>query len=316
MRTGVIARKMGMTRLFDEAGSHVPVTVLKLDNCQVVAVRTAEKDGYTAVQVGVGKAKVKNVTKPMRGHFAKAKVEPKRKLAEFRVSPDALLEVGSEITAAHYVPGQFVDVSGITIGKGFAGAMKRWNFRGLEASHGVSISHRSHGSTGGRQDPGRTFKNKKMAGHYGAERVTVQNLKVVATDVERGLIMVKGAVPGASGGYVLVTDAVKRKLPENAPMPADDAPRPMAASGSQQHAEERTAATSAPPEAKRPERAVVSAVAGGLSDAVVFGAQHDSTCASAASPSQQSAPRPSASPGAARFTTWPTSSAAPSSSWT
>ncbi|HEX6959636.1 MAG TPA: 50S ribosomal protein L3 [Ferrovibrio sp.] len=220
MRTGVIARKLGMTRLFDEAGSHVPVTVLKLDNCQVVAVRTAEKDGYTAVQLGVGKAKVKNVGKPMRGHFAKAKVEPKRKLAEFRVSPDALLEVGSEITAAHYVPGQFVDVSGITIGKGFAGAMKRWNFRGLEASHGVSISHRSHGSTGGRQDPGRTFKNKKMAGHYGAERVTTQNLKVVATDVERGLIMVKGAVPGASGGYVLVTDAVKRKLPKDAPMPA------------------------------------------------------------------------------------------------
>lgn len=238
MRSGVIAQKVGMTRIFTDAGEHIPVTVLKLDNCQVVAVRTAEKDGYTAVQVGVGKAKVKNVTKPMRGHFAKAKVEPKRKLAEFRVSPDALLEVGSEITAAHYVPGQFVDVSGITIGKGFAGAMKRWNFRGLEASHGVSISHRSHGSTGGRQDPGRTFKNKKMAGHYGAERVTVQNLKVVATDVERGLIMVKGAVPGASGGYVLVTDAVKRKLPENAPMPAAirkvEAEAPAAAEGNKE----------------------------------------------------------------------------------
>jgi large subunit ribosomal protein L3 len=220
MRTGVIARKMGMTRLFGEDGSHVPVTVLKLDSCQVVAVRTAEKDGYTAVQLGVGKAKVKNVGKPMRGHFAKAKVEPKRKLAEFRVAPDAVLDVGAEITAAHYVPGQFVDVAGITIGKGFAGVMKRWNFAGLEASHGVSISHRSHGSTGGRQDPGRTFKNKKMAGHFGVERVTTQNLKVVATDLDRGLIMIKGAVPGSEGGYVMVTDAVKRKRPKEAPFPA------------------------------------------------------------------------------------------------
>jgi large subunit ribosomal protein L3 len=220
MRTGIIARKMGMTRLFGEDGSHVPVTVLKLDGCQVVAVRTAEKDGYTAVQLGVGKAKVKNVGKPMRGHFAKAKVEPKRKLAEFRVAPDALLEVGAEITAAHYVPGQFVDVAGITIGKGFSGVMKRWNFRGLEASHGVSISHRSHGSTGGRQDPGKTWKNKKMAGHYGVDRVTTQNLKIVATDVDRGLIMVKGAVPGSEGGYVMVTDAVKRKRHKDAPFPA------------------------------------------------------------------------------------------------
>jgi large subunit ribosomal protein L3 len=220
MRTGIIARKMGMTRLFGEDGSHVPVTVLKLDNCQVVAVRTAEKDGYSAVQLGVGKAKVKNVGKPMRGHFAKAKVEPKRKLAEFRVAADAVLEVGAEITAGHYVPGQFVDVAGITIGKGFAGVMKRWNFAGLEASHGVSISHRSHGSTGGRQDPGRTFKNKKMAGHFGVERVTTQNLKVVATDLDRGLIMIKGAVPGSEGGYVMVTDAVKRKRPKDAPFPA------------------------------------------------------------------------------------------------
>jgi large subunit ribosomal protein L3 len=220
MRTGIIARKMGMTRLFGEDGSHVPVTVLKLDNCQVVAVRTAEKDGYSAVQLGVGKAKVKNVGKPMRGHFAKAKVEPKRKLAEFRVAADAVLEVGTEITAGHYVPGQFVDVAGITIGKGFAGVMKRWNFAGLEASHGVSISHRSHGSTGGRQDPGRTFKNKKMAGHFGVERVTTQNLKVVATDLDRGLIMIKGAVPGSEGGYVMVTDAVKRKRPKDAPFPA------------------------------------------------------------------------------------------------
>ena len=220
MRTGVIARKMGMTRLFGEDGSHVPVTVLKLDNCQVVAVRTAEKDGYSAVQLGVGKAKVKNVGKPMRGHFAKAKVEPKRKLAEFRVAKDAVLEVGAEITAGHYVPGQFVDVAGITIGKGFSGVMKRWNFAGLEASHGVSISHRSHGSTGGRQDPGKTWKEKKMAGHFGVERVTTQNLKVVATDIDRGLIMIKGAVPGSEGGYVMVTDAVKRKRPKDAPFPA------------------------------------------------------------------------------------------------
>ncbi len=220
MRTGVIAQKIGMTRLFTDEGSHVPVTVLKLDQCQVVAVRTAEKDGYTAVQLGVGKAKVKNVGKPQRGHFAKAKVEPKRKVAEFRVSADALLEPGAEITAAHFVPGQFVDVAGITIGKSYQGVMKRWNFRGLEASHGVSISHRSHGSTGQRQDPGRTFPGKKMAGHLGVERVTTQNLKIVATDADRGLIMIQGAVPGSAGGYVRVTDAVKRKLPKDVPFPA------------------------------------------------------------------------------------------------
>ena len=220
MRTGVIAQKIGMTRLFTGEGVHTPVTVLRLDNCQVVAVRSPDKDGYTAVQLGIGKAKVKNVGKPMRGHFAKAKVEPKRKLAEFRVASDALLEVGSEITADHYVAGQFVDVSGITIGKGFAGVMKRWNFAGLEASHGVSISHRSHGSTGQRQDPGRTFKNKKMAGHMGGDRVTTQNLKVVATDAARGLIMVSGAVPGSAGGYVLVRDAAKRARPKEAPFPA------------------------------------------------------------------------------------------------
>ena len=220
MRTGVITEKLGMTRVFDPSGSHVPVTVLKVDGCQVVAQRTAERDGYVALQLGLGKAKVKNVGKPMRGHFAKAKVEPKRKIVEFRVSPDALIDVGAEISAAHFVPGQYVDVSGVSIGKGFAGAMKRWNFAGLEASHGVSISHRSHGSTGGRQDPGRTFKNKKMAGHLGVERVTVQNLRVVATDVERGLIMIKGAVPGAPGGYVLIRDAAKRPLPKDAPFPA------------------------------------------------------------------------------------------------
>jgi large subunit ribosomal protein L3 len=220
MRTGVIAQKVGMTRVFDQDGSHVPVTVLKVDNCQVVAVRSQEKDGYVALQLGVGKAKVKNVGKPMRGHYAKARIEPKKKLAEFRVAADAVVEVGSEITAGHYVPGQFVDVAGITIGRGFAGAMKRWNFAGLEASHGVSISHRSHGSTGGRQDPGKTFKNKKMAGHYGVDRVTVQNLQVVATDPDQGLIMIKGAVPGARGGWVRVTDAVKRARPKDAPFPA------------------------------------------------------------------------------------------------
>jgi large subunit ribosomal protein L3 len=219
MRTGVIAKKVGMTRLFTEEGVHVPVTVLHLDQCQVVAVRTAEKDGYTAVQLGLVKAKVKNVSKAVRGHFAKAKVEPKKKVTEFRVSADALLEVGAEITAAHFVTGQFVDVCGITVGKGFAGVMKRWNFAGLEASHGVSISHRSHGSTGQRQDPGRTFPGKKMAGHMGATRITTQNLKIVGTDVERGLILVSGAVPGSAGGYVRVTDAVKRKLPKDVPFP-------------------------------------------------------------------------------------------------
>jgi large subunit ribosomal protein L3 len=220
MRTGLIAQKLGMSRIFDEAGAHVPVTVLKVENCQVVAVRTAEKNGYVAVQLGVGSAKVKNMTKAARGHFAKAKVEPKRKVAEFRVSADALLDVGAELAASHFVPGQFVDVTGTTIGKGFAGAMKRWNFGGLRASHGVSVSHRSHGSTGNRQDPGRTFPNKKMAGHLGVERVTTANLRVVSTDADRGIILVKGAVPGAEGSFVLVRDAVKRKLPKGAPFPA------------------------------------------------------------------------------------------------
>jgi large subunit ribosomal protein L3 len=220
MRTGVIARKIGMTRLFSEEGSHVPVTVLKLDHCQVVAVRTQEKDGYTALQIGVGKAKVKNVGKPLRGHFAKAKVEPKRKLAEFRVPADKLLDVGAEISADHFIAGQFVDVAGSTTGKGFQGVMKRWNFAGLEASHGVSVAHRSHGSTGQRQDPGRTFKGKKMAGHMGTANITVQNLKIVATDADKGLIMVRGAVPGQAGSFVLVSDAVKRKLPKEAPQPA------------------------------------------------------------------------------------------------
>ena len=219
-RTGLIARKLGMTRLFAEDGRHVPVTVLQLDQCQVVAVRTKDKDGYTAVQLGSGKVKVKNLTKPVRGHYAKAKVEPKKRLVEFRVSDDAVLQVGAELAATHFVNGQFVDVAGISIGKGFQGAMRRWNFRGLEASHGVSISHRSHGSTGGRQDPGRTFKNKKMAGHWGVDRVTTQNLKVVATDPDKGLIMISGSVPGPEGGWVEITDAVKRKLPKEAPLPA------------------------------------------------------------------------------------------------
>jgi large subunit ribosomal protein L3 len=220
MRTGLIAQKLGMTRQFTETGDHVPVTVLKVDNCQVVAVRTAEKDGYTAVQLGVGKAKVKNVGQGLRGHYAKAKVEPKAKLVEFRVTPDAVLEVGAEISVAHFVPGQFVDVVGTTKGRGFTGAMRRWNFGGLRATHGVSVSHRSHGSTGQRQDPGKTFKNKKMAGHYGVERVTTQNLKILATDAERGLIFVIGAVPGFDSSYVLIKDAAKRPAPKDLPFPA------------------------------------------------------------------------------------------------
>jgi large subunit ribosomal protein L3 len=220
MRTGLLAKKLGMTRLFKEDGTHVPVTVLHLDQVQVVAARTAEKDGYTAVQLGWGRAKVKNVSKPNKGHFARAKVEPKAKLAEFRVDEGGLLEPGATLSAAHFVVGQKVDVCGITKGKSFAGAMKRWNFGGLEASHGVSISHRSHGSTGNRQDPGKTFKNKKMAGHLGVERVTTLNLEVASVDAEKGLLMLRGSVPGAKGGWVLVRDAVKSKAPADLPYPA------------------------------------------------------------------------------------------------
>ena len=220
MRSGIIAKKVGMTRLFMEDGKQIPVTVLQMENLQVVAQRTADKHGYSAVQLGAGNAKAKNTSKAMRGHFAVAKVEPKRKVAEFRVAPENLIEVGSEITADHYVTGQFVDVSGTSIGKGFAGAMKRHNFGGLRASHGVSISHRSHGSTGQCQGPGKVFKGKKMAGHMGAARVTTQNLQVVKTDADRGLIMIKGAVPGSKGGWVTVKDAVKKPLVENVPFPA------------------------------------------------------------------------------------------------
>lgn len=220
MRTGLIAQKVGMSRIFTDIGEHVPVTVLKVDNCQVVSQKTDERDGYNAVQLGVGKAKVKNVRKPQRGHFAKAKVEPKRKLAEFRITADSQIEPGKELAASHFVAGQFVDVKGVSKGKGFSGAMKRHNFGGLEASHGVSISHRSHGSTGQCQDPGRVFKGKKMAGQYGNKQVTTQNLLVMSTDDDEGVILIRGAVPGSKGSYVLISDAVKRALPPSAPLPA------------------------------------------------------------------------------------------------
>ncbi|MBR6663584.1 MAG: 50S ribosomal protein L3 [Alphaproteobacteria bacterium] len=220
MRTGLIAKKLGMSRVFEMDGTHVPVTVLHVDGLEVVSVRTKEKDGYTAVQLGCGNVKAKNLSKPLKGHFAKANVEPKQKLAEFRVSDDCLLSVGDKLSVEHFVPGQFVDVCGTSIGKGFAGVMKRHNFAGLEASHGVSISHRSHGSTGQRQDPGKVFKGKKMAGHMGDERVTVQNLKVVSVDADKGLIMVKGAVPGSENGWVYVTDAIKKAASVELPMPA------------------------------------------------------------------------------------------------
>ncbi len=220
MRTGLIAQKIGMSAYFEGNGQHIPVTVLKIDNCQVISHRTQQTDGYTALQLGVGKAKVKNISKPMRGHFAKSKLEPKRQVVEFRVSDDAMVDIGEEITAGHFVVGQFVDVVGVSQGKGFAGAMKRHGFHGLRASHGVSISHRSHGSTGQCQDPGKVFKGKKMAGHMGDVQKTAQSLQVISTDVDRGIILVKGAVPGSKGGYILVKDALKKILPENVPMPA------------------------------------------------------------------------------------------------
>ena len=220
MRTGVIAKKVGMTRIFQDDGRHVPVTVLQLDELQVVARREADNDGYTAVQLGAGTAKAKNLSKPERGHFGRAEVAPKAKVAEFRVAEDALLDVGATISADHFAIGQMVDVQGVTQGKGFQGAMKRWGFGGMRATHGVSVSHRAHGSTGQRQDPGRVFKNKKMAGHMGAKNRTQQNLEIVRTDVERGLLFVKGSVPGHKGGWLLVKDAVKIARPDAAPYPA------------------------------------------------------------------------------------------------
>lgn len=234
MRSGVVAQKVGMTRVFTETGEHVPVTVLKLNNCQVLGHRTKDKNGYVALQLGSGSRKASNLSKAERGQYAVVKVEPKRSVTEFRVSEDALIPVGAEITADHFVPGQFVDVTGTSIGKGFAGGMKRWNFGGLRATHGVSISHRSIGSTGGRQDPGKTWKNKKMPGHMGVDRITTLNLRVVQTDVARGLILVEGAVPGAKGGWITVRDAVKKSLPKDAPKPgkfklADGAAAPAAA---------------------------------------------------------------------------------------
>jgi large subunit ribosomal protein L3 len=251
MRSGVLAKKLGMTRLFLEDGRQVPVTVLQMENVQVVAQRTVEKDGYAAVQLGAGAAKAKRTTQALRGHFAKAQVEPKRKLAEFRVSPDNLIGVGEEITADHYFAGQYVDVAGTSIGKGFAGSMKRHNFGGLRASHGVSISHRSHGSTGQCQDPGKVFKGKKMAGHMGAVRVTTQNLEVVRTDSERGLIMVKGAVPGSKGGWVTIKDAVKKAMPDNVILPGALRSAAKAAAEAAAKAAGEAAAAEAAAEAER-----------------------------------------------------------------
>ncbi|MCZ0961450.1 50S ribosomal protein L3 [Paracoccus benzoatiresistens] len=264
LRTGVIAKKLGMTRLFMEDGRQVPVTVLQLDNLQVVDQRTAARDGYTAVQLGAGVAKAKRTTAAMRGHFAKASVAPKRKIAEFRVAEENLINVGEEITADHYFAGQFVDIAGTSIGKGFAGAMKRHNFGGLRASHGVSISHRSHGSTGQCQDPGKVFKGKKMAGHLGAVRVTTQNLQVVRTDADRGLIMVKGSVPGSKGGWVTIKDAVKKATPENVIYPAalksaaEEAKRLAEAAAAEAAAAEEAAREAAAAEAAAAEEAALA----------------------------------------------------------
>ncbi len=240
MRTGLIAKKVGMTSLYTPEGEVKAVTLLQIDNCQVVAKKTKEKDGYDAVQLGAGSVKAKNTTKAMRGHFAKAKVEPKAKVVEFRVAPNALIEAGSELVASHFVPGQYVDVIGETKGKGFEGVMKRWNFAGLEATHGVSVSHRSHGSTGQRQDPGRVFKGKKMAGHLGTERVTTQNLQIVSVDDANGFIAVSGAVPGAENGYVLVKDSVKKGLHPKAPFPAGLRKSETPAAAEEQPAAEQT----------------------------------------------------------------------------
>jgi len=261
LRSGIIAKKVGMTRLFMEDGKQIPVTVLSLENLQVVAQRTAETNGYTAVQLGAGAAKVKRTSQAMRGHFAAAKVEPKRKVAEFRVAPENMINVGEEITANHYFEGQYVDVSGTSIGKGFQGAMKRHNFGGLRATHGVSVSHRSHGSTGQCQDPGKVFKGKKMAGHMGSAKVTTQNLQVIKTDADRGIIMVKGAVPGSKGGWVTVKDAVKKPTPENVIYPAglrslDDEAKRLA-----EEAAAAAAAAAAATEAAEAEQAALDAAA-------------------------------------------------------
>ena len=270
LRSGVIAKKVGMTRLFMENGKQVPVTVLQLDTLQVVATRTTDTDGYSAVQLGAGTAKPKRVSRPMRGHFAKANVAPKRKIAEFRVAPENLIGVGEEITADHYFEGQFVDVTGTSIGKGFAGGMKRHNFSGLEMTHGVSISHRSHGSTGQCQDPGKVFKGKKMAGHMGAARVTTQNLQVVKTDADRGLIMIKGAVPGAKGGWVTIKDAVKKPFPENAIMPAalksaaDEARRVAEEAAAEAEAEAKAAEEAAAAEQAQTEQAALAEAEAGI----------------------------------------------------
>ncbi|WP_299361286.1 50S ribosomal protein L3 [uncultured Paracoccus sp.] len=272
LRTGLIAKKLGMTRLFLEDGRQVPVTVLHVDSLQVVAQRTAERDGYVAVQLGAGEAKAKRVSAPMRGHFAKANVAPKRKIAEFRVAAENLINVGEEITADHYFAGQYVDIAGTSIGKGFAGAMKRHNFGGLRASHGVSISHRSHGSTGQCQDPGKVFKGKKMAGHLGAVRVTTQNLQVVRTDSDRGLIMVKGSVPGSKGGWVTIKDAVKKPVPENVIYPAGL--RSMAEEA-RRIAEEAAAAAAAEEEAARQAAAEAEAAAIAAAEAEAASATGD-----------------------------------------
>lgn len=256
MRTGMIAEKLGMTRVFTEKGQHIPVTVLRVDAPQVVGVRTEEKNGYNAVQIGVGKIKPKNLKKPERGYFAKAKIEPKRKLAEFRVSADALLEVGTELSVSHFVPGQYVDVTGTSIGRGFAGAMKRHNFAGLRATHGVSVSHRSHGSTGQRQDPGKVFKGKKMAGHMGDKRVTQQSLEIVQVDTVNGLVLVRGSIPGAEGSYVFIKDSMKKTLPKDLPFPAglknDAAAKPAAEEAPAAAAEEKDAVVEAAPAAEAP----------------------------------------------------------------
>jgi large subunit ribosomal protein L3 len=251
MRSGLIAQKLGMTRVYTEAGEHVPVTVLRVDNCQVVAQRTAEKDGYTAIQLGVGTRKIKNISRAERGHFARAEVEPKRKMVEFRVSPENLVDVGEEITADHYFAGQYVDVAGTSIGKGFAGSMKRHNFGGGRASHGASVTHRSHGSTGQRQDPGKVFKGKKMAGHMGDVRVTTQNLQVVRTDANRGLILVRGAVPGAKGGWVTIRDAAKKPVPDSVILPAALRSQARKAHDAAVKAAEESAAAEAAVEAER-----------------------------------------------------------------